>query len=148
LGQGRYCRKKKKNKWCASHSCSGLITKIPCGMKCFPEVKARRAVRTSPGVRVQAWTQSLLLGTDDQLTTMEYDCSSLFVHVFTRTINSTDCGEWKGLACCFLDVHVALYSCHALIYKFDAHDHIIWCRRCFVVSSIELAGAWLDPWQG
>jgi hypothetical protein len=49
---------------------------------------------------------------------MECDCSSLFVNVFTRTINCTDCGEWKALAWFFLDVHVALYSCHPLIYKF------------------------------
>ena len=36
-----------------------------------------------------------------------------------------DCGEWKALAWFFLDVPVALYGCHPLIYKFDAHDHII-----------------------
>jgi hypothetical protein len=70
---------------------------------------------------------------------MECGCLSLFVNVFTRTINCTDCGEWKALAWFFLDVHVALYSCRPLIYKFDAHDHIIWCPRCF-----DIVGYWLD----
>jgi hypothetical protein len=36
--------------------------------------------------------------TDHQLTTMQCDCSSLFVNIFTRTINCTNCGEWKALA--------------------------------------------------
>jgi hypothetical protein len=56
---------------------------------------------------------------------MECDCSSLFVNVFTSTVNCTDCKEWKMLVWLFFDVHVALYSCHPLIYKFDAHNHTV-----------------------
>jgi hypothetical protein len=65
--------------------------------------------------------------------TMECDCSSPFVNAFTRTINFTDCREWKALAWFFLEVLVALYSCHPLIYRFDAHNHTIWCPRCLII---------------
>jgi hypothetical protein len=66
---------------------------------------------------------TLTLGTDHQLATMECDSSSLYVNIFTRTISWTNCGEWESLTRFFLDVYVALYSCHPLIHKFDAHNH-------------------------
>lgn len=57
---------------------------------------------------------------------MECDCSSLFVNIFTRTIDCVDCGAWKALAWFFLDVHVALYRCHPFMGKgFPVNRHLL-----------------------
>jgi hypothetical protein len=76
----------------------------------------------------------LTLGTDQQLPTMQCDCSWLFVNVLTRTMNCTNCGDRKVPLWFFPGIQLHIY--HQLIV--EDHNHNIWCSNCYVI-----VGYWL-----